>query len=166
MDKRSIAVVCAVSVSVIWGLSFLSTKVALAALPPMTIAVGRFVVAVVLVLPIALFAKENLRIALRDVPLMAASGLLGVTLYFLCENNGIAISVPTEKSQATPDIADRAVRASTSRANFEKYHHARAVTAFKEFSGRTHLIIAEPGWEEVADYAIDWAEKTLHEKSK
>src|SRR5919204_3216764 len=27
---------------------------------------------------------------------------------FLCENNGVAISVPTEKSQATPDIADRA----------------------------------------------------------
>ena len=27
---------------------------------------------------------------------------------FVCENNGYAISVPTSKSQATPDIADRA----------------------------------------------------------
>jgi TPP-dependent pyruvate/acetoin dehydrogenase alpha subunit len=31
-----------------------------------------------------------------------------VPLVFVCENNGAAISVPTWKSQATPDIADRA----------------------------------------------------------
>jgi pyruvate dehydrogenase E1 component alpha subunit len=34
--------------------------------------------------------------------------LWSVPLVFVCENNGIAISVPTSKSQATPDIADRA----------------------------------------------------------
>ena len=31
-----------------------------------------------------------------------------VPLVLICENNGWAISVPTSKSQATPDIADRA----------------------------------------------------------
>lgn len=31
-----------------------------------------------------------------------------VPLVFICENNGVAISVPTSLSQATPDIADRA----------------------------------------------------------
>lgn len=31
-----------------------------------------------------------------------------VPLVFVCENNGWAISVPTSRSQATPDIADRA----------------------------------------------------------
>jgi TPP-dependent pyruvate/acetoin dehydrogenase alpha subunit len=36
------------------------------------------------------------------------SMLWKVPLVFICENNGVAISVPTEKSQATPDIADRA----------------------------------------------------------
>jgi pyruvate dehydrogenase E1 component alpha subunit len=34
--------------------------------------------------------------------------LWAVPLVLVCENNGIAISVPTSKSQATPDIADRA----------------------------------------------------------
>lgn len=31
-----------------------------------------------------------------------------VPLVFVCENNGLAISVPTSLSQATPDVADRA----------------------------------------------------------
>lgn len=31
-----------------------------------------------------------------------------VPLVFICENNGVAISVPATKSQATPDVADRA----------------------------------------------------------
>jgi hypothetical protein len=32
-----------------------------------------------------------------------------------------------------------------------------AVTEYKLFPGRSHWTIAEPGWEEVADYALDWA---------
>jgi acetoin:2,6-dichlorophenolindophenol oxidoreductase subunit alpha len=36
------------------------------------------------------------------------SMLWRVPLVLVCENNGVAISVPTSKSQATPDIADRA----------------------------------------------------------
>lgn len=36
------------------------------------------------------------------------AALWKVPLVFVCENNGIAISVPSEKMQATPDIADRA----------------------------------------------------------
>jgi pimeloyl-ACP methyl ester carboxylesterase len=38
-------------------------------------------------------------------------------------------------------------------------HYARsgAVTEYKLFPGRSHWTIAEPGWEEVADYALEWA---------
>src|SRR5580658_3265923 len=36
------------------------------------------------------------------------SQLWKIPLVFICENNGYAISVPVAKSQATPDIADRA----------------------------------------------------------
>jgi drug/metabolite transporter (DMT)-like permease len=98
MSKRSVAVVCAITVSVIWGLSFLSTKVALAVMPPMTIAVARFAVAVVVLFPVALFTREDLRFKLRDLPFMVASGLLGTTFYFLCENNGIALITASESS--------------------------------------------------------------------
>jgi non-heme chloroperoxidase len=32
-----------------------------------------------------------------------------------------------------------------------------AVVEYKEFAGRTHRIVSQDGWEEVADYALDWA---------
>ncbi len=60
MDKRRSALVYAVAVAVIWGLSFLSTKVAISVLPPMTIAASRFVIAVVLLLGLALATREKL----------------------------------------------------------------------------------------------------------
>ena len=32
-----------------------------------------------------------------------------------------------------------------------------SLTEYHEFDGRSHWICAEPGWEEVADYALEWA---------
>jgi drug/metabolite transporter (DMT)-like permease len=116
MSKRSIAVACATSVSVIWGLSFLSTKVALAVMPPMTIAVVRFIISVAVLLPVALIRREKLRFELRDLPALVGSGLLGTTLYFLCENNGIKLITASESSLVIATIpvltilVDRLVR--------------------------------------------------------
>ena len=31
------------------------------------------------------------------------------------------------------------------------------MTDFKEFPERSHFTIGQDGWEEVADYALDWA---------
>jgi pimeloyl-ACP methyl ester carboxylesterase len=39
----------------------------------------------------------------------------------------------------------------------DKYDDAVSITEFKEFPGRPHFP-AVPGWEEVADYALSWAE--------
>lgn len=47
------------------------------------------------------------------------------------------------------------------RKNFLKYRGSSAVTDFKVFPGRSHYLIAERGWEEVADHAISWAETQL-----
>jgi pimeloyl-ACP methyl ester carboxylesterase len=54
---------------------------------------------------------------------------------------------------------DHVVPAKASRHNAEKYRKSTAVTEFKEFPGRPHFPGA-PGWEEVADYALDWALRT------
>lgn len=51
---------------------------------------------------------------------------------------------------------DRIVPAAVNRRNFAKYGRSGAVTDFHEFPGRTHWIIAQPGWEEVATYIEVW----------
>jgi pimeloyl-ACP methyl ester carboxylesterase len=56
---------------------------------------------------------------------------------------------------------DHTVPASVDRSTFRKYRHSKAVTAFKEFPGRSHLIVAQEGWEEVAGYALAWAQDHL-----
>jgi pimeloyl-ACP methyl ester carboxylesterase len=38
-----------------------------------------------------------------------------------------------------------------------KHYKSKTITATKEFPGRAHLITAQEGWQEVADYALDWA---------
>jgi len=40
-----------------------------------------------------------------------------------------------------------------------KYKDAASVTNLKIFNGRSHFIAGEPGWQEVADYILDWYEK-------
>jgi pimeloyl-ACP methyl ester carboxylesterase len=47
--------------------------------------------------------------------------------------------------------------ASLNRKNFRKYRNSPAITEYKEFAGRSHFIIGEAGWAEVAGYALDWA---------
>jgi pimeloyl-ACP methyl ester carboxylesterase len=42
-------------------------------------------------------------------------------------------------------------------ANYNLYKKSKAETEYKEFPGRTHYILGQDGWEDVADYALDWA---------
>jgi pimeloyl-ACP methyl ester carboxylesterase len=53
---------------------------------------------------------------------------------------------------------DHVVPAKATRHIAVKYAKSKATTDFKEFPGRPHFPSA-PGWEEVADYALDWATK-------
>jgi len=54
---------------------------------------------------------------------------------------------------------DRTVEARMVLANFRKYGRSTAVTDYQAFPGRTHWICRQPGWEEVADHALDWLAK-------
>jgi len=46
---------------------------------------------------------------------------------------------------------------SINKSNARKYRKSAAITDYKEFAGRSHFTIGQPGWEEVADYALEWA---------
>jgi pimeloyl-ACP methyl ester carboxylesterase len=52
---------------------------------------------------------------------------------------------------------DHIMPASVSKSNAKHYDKSSARTDFHEFAGRSHFTCGEPGWEAVADYALDWA---------
>jgi pimeloyl-ACP methyl ester carboxylesterase len=54
--------------------------------------------------------------------------------------------------------ADHVSPASLTESNFRHYKSS-AVTEFREVPGRSHYTLGQEGWEEVADYALDWAVK-------
>lgn len=54
---------------------------------------------------------------------------------------------------------DRTVTPYLARAAYNKQKKSSARTDFVQFPNRSHFLVAEPGWEEVADYIIDWAGK-------
>jgi hypothetical protein len=66
---------------------------------------------------------------------------------------------------------DRLMPASLNRTNYEKYRRkSSSLVEYKEFVGRGHYsIIGGAGWEEVADYALEWAERvtgTVRERQR
>ena len=38
-----------------------------------------------------------------------------------------------------------------------KHYKSETITEIKEYEGMAHLMPAQEGWEEVADYALQWA---------
>ncbi|MDO8310910.1 MAG: hypothetical protein Q7T25_03110, partial [Sideroxyarcus sp.] len=56
-------------------------------------------------------------------------------------------------------VADHIIPASLNKSNQAKYKSSTSVTDFKEFAGRTHFIVGQKNWEEVADYIYAWLDK-------
>jgi len=54
--------------------------------------------------------------------------------------------------------SDHVVPASIDKATSQRFQRkSRALTDYKEFPERSHFTVGQEGWEEVADYALDWA---------
>jgi hypothetical protein len=43
------------------------------------------------------------------------------------------------------------------RSNAKHYKSDQTVTEIKLYDGYAHLLPAQPGWEAIADFALDWA---------
>ncbi|UKJ65091.1 alpha/beta hydrolase [Cellulosimicrobium cellulans] len=52
---------------------------------------------------------------------------------------------------------DHIMPPAVNRSNAKHYHRSPAVTEYVELEGRDHWTCAAPGWEAVADHALDWA---------
>ncbi|GHV81869.1 hypothetical protein AGMMS49991_04270 [Spirochaetia bacterium] len=98
MTERNKALLAIIICVLIWGFSFISIKIAVAVIPPMTLGALRFAIALVFLVFIKHRIAPGEKIKLRDMPLLAGAGLSGVTFYFLCENNGVALVTVSEAS--------------------------------------------------------------------
>jgi pimeloyl-ACP methyl ester carboxylesterase len=54
---------------------------------------------------------------------------------------------------------DHLVPAHIVRSIYEHYQVSSARTDFHEFTGRSHLLISQQGWEEIAGFAADWLDQ-------
>ncbi|QIN80275.1 alpha/beta fold hydrolase [Rubrobacter marinus] len=53
---------------------------------------------------------------------------------------------------------DNIMPPAVNQSNVKHYRRTRSITDYKEFPGRSHYsVIGHDGWEEVADYALEWA---------
>jgi pimeloyl-ACP methyl ester carboxylesterase len=54
---------------------------------------------------------------------------------------------------------DNIIPASLVRSNHRKYRRSPSITEFKEFAGRTHFIVGQKNWEEVANHILAWLDE-------
>ncbi|MBF0235238.1 MAG: alpha/beta hydrolase [Desulfamplus sp.] len=81
--------------------------------------------------------------------------------YWLIDSTGAS---KVDESQITCPILvigsakDRITPASVVRKVAKKYN---SVSTYKEFDNHAHWVLAEPGWQEVAEFTTDWMKKVL-----
>lgn len=92
MSKEKFLPLAAIIVTVVvWGFSFLSIKVVLDVIPPMTMAFIRFLIASILLYFVIRRVEPNTKLAREDLLLTVLAGVIGVSLYFYFENNGVKL---------------------------------------------------------------------------
>jgi drug/metabolite transporter (DMT)-like permease len=80
----------------IWSVSFVATKIAFRAFPPLTLGALRFIFAAVM-LGVILWIQRGLVIpAPRDLLRLCVSGVLGITIYFSMENLGVQMATAAD----------------------------------------------------------------------
>lgn len=54
---------------------------------------------------------------------------------------------------------DNIIPAHLNARNFKRYKKNGSVLEYKEFAGRNHNVLGQPGWQGDADYVLDWIQK-------
>jgi pimeloyl-ACP methyl ester carboxylesterase len=67
----------------------------------------------------------------------------------------------TQPLLITAGTSDRLISPYLSRAAYRLQRKSPAPTDYVEFEGRSHLLIGEPGWEEVALHTLSWIERNF-----
>jgi drug/metabolite transporter (DMT)-like permease len=98
-EKPKLPAFIAISLTALfWGVSFVSTKVAVQVVPPMLLAFTRFVLASILLRVFLKLRMPGFRLRRKDVLPFLLAGAFGITLYFFCEANGVKRISPSVAS--------------------------------------------------------------------
>jgi drug/metabolite transporter (DMT)-like permease len=97
-QEQLLANLVMVVVVVLWGLSFISIKIAVSEIPPTTMALIRFAIASLLLGILMKKVEPNAKVARADLPKMVVGGILGITCYFYFENIGVKLSTAVNAS--------------------------------------------------------------------
>lgn len=97
-NNRLVSMALISLVMILWGLSFLSIKVTVVVLSPMGLALVRFVIASVILAILLKIREPEAKLLPKDIPLMAFSGIIGITVYFYFENNGVKYTTASTAS--------------------------------------------------------------------
>ena len=84
--------------AVLWGVSFISIKIAVNEVPPITMALIRFIIASIILLIITKKLEPSSRLHHQDIKPMILAGALGITLYFYFENTGVKLTTASNAS--------------------------------------------------------------------
>lgn len=87
-----------VAVIIIWGISYVSIKVTLVEIPPVTMALIRFMIASMILGIIIRKVEPQSKLDKSDLPKMVLGGIFGITLYFILENIGVNYTTATNAS--------------------------------------------------------------------
>lgn len=87
--KKALPILALLFSVVVWGISFISTKILLLELPPVTIALFRQVPALLSLLVLLRLRNESLKLTKRDLFLFPLATLFGIVLYASFENIGL-----------------------------------------------------------------------------
>ncbi len=89
--NKTLPLMAIIVTSIMWGLSFLSIKITVDVLPPMTLALTRFLIGSVVLSFIYMLKEKDKKLNKEDIPMLALSGFIGVSAYFYFENNGVKL---------------------------------------------------------------------------
>jgi drug/metabolite transporter (DMT)-like permease len=84
-----------------WGTSFISTKIILAEIPPITLAFIRFFITSLILYTIIKKIEPNTKLTKADKSKLALAGFMGISIYYYFENTGIKLTTASNASLIT-----------------------------------------------------------------
>ncbi len=87
-----------------WGFSFISTKVVLSQIPPISIALFRQIIATITLIILLSLTRTQLNVEKKDAGYIVLASLFGIVMYFVLENTGLQYTTASNASMIVASL--------------------------------------------------------------